>query len=50
MFQDILQELKKITVSLETTNKLLTQIEENLRVPNMVQWAEYKKLTRSISS
>ena len=43
MFQDILRELEKITKSLDTTNKLLSQIEENLRVPNMVEWAEYKK-------
>jgi len=43
MFQDILKELEKITGSLVTTNKLLAQIEENLRVPNMVEWAKYKK-------
>lgn len=43
MFQNILKELVNITNSLKTTNKLLAQIEENLRVPNLVEWAEYKK-------
>jgi len=47
MFQDILKELVKITESLQTTNKLLSQIEENLRVPNMVEWAEYRKSLKS---
>ena len=28
------------------TNKLLEQIEENLRVPNMIEWAEFRKQTK----
>ena len=43
MFQDILKELRVITDELKVTNNYLRQIEENLRVPNMVEWAEFRK-------
>lgn len=40
MFQDIADLLTKINQNLEKSNMLLAQIEENLRVPNMIKWAE----------
>jgi len=43
MFQDILKELHIITDELKVTNNYLRQIEENLRVPNMIEWAKFRK-------
>ena len=43
MFQDILKELRVITDELKVTNNYLRQIEENLRVPNMIEWAKFRK-------
>lgn len=43
--------LEKIDEKLTETNKLLAQIEENLRVPNMVEWAKFRNsLIRKITS
>jgi len=43
--------LEKIDEKLTETNKLLSQIEENLRVPNMVEWAKFRNsLIRKITS
>ena len=43
MFQDILKQLNTITDELKLTNNYLRQIEENLRVPNMIEWAKFRK-------
>ena len=43
MFQDILKELRVITDELKVTNNYLRQIEENIRVPNMIEWAKFRK-------
>lgn len=48
MFQDLAELLTKINGNLEKSNKILEQIEENLRVPNMVEWAEYKKSKKRV--
>ncbi len=42
MFTDISVLLEKINKNLIKSNKILGQIEENLRVPNLVEWMEYK--------
>lgn len=46
MFQDLTELLTKINNNLEKSNKILGQIEENLRVPNMVEWAEYRNFKK----
>jgi|TARA_R100000900_G_scaffold133679_1_gene110527 uncharacterized protein YgfB (UPF0149 family) len=43
MFKIVEDKLDTINENLIKTNKLLEQIEENLRVPNMVEWAEFRK-------
>lgn len=43
MFTDLAELLTKINNNLEKSNNILEKIEENLRVPNMVEWAEYRK-------
>ena len=50
MFQDILKELRVITDELKVTNNYLRQIEENLRVPNMIEWAEFRNQLTKINS
>lgn len=42
MFQKVEALLEEMVSDLKTTNKILAQIEENLRVPNMVEWADLK--------
>jgi hypothetical protein len=43
MFKIVEDKLDTINENLIKTNQLLKQIEENLRVPNMVEWAEFRK-------
>ena len=43
MFKIVEDKLDTINENLIKTNKLLEQIEENLSVPNMVEWAEFRK-------
>ena len=43
MFKIVEDKLDTINENLIKTNKLLEQIEENLRVPNMVEWAEFRR-------
>lgn len=40
MFIKIEEKLDVMIETLERTNKLLTKIEENLRVPDVVTWAK----------
>lgn len=40
MFVKVEGLLEEIALSMKTTNKLLTKIEENLRVPDVVTWAK----------
>ena len=48
---EVEERLEKIDEKLTETNKLLAQIEENLRVPNMVEWAKFRNsLIRQITS
>jgi hypothetical protein len=48
---EVEERLEKIDEKLTETNKLLAQIEENLRVPNMVEWAKFRNsLIRKITS
>ena len=43
--------LEKIDEKLTETNELLAKIEENLRVPNMVEWAKFRNsLIKKITS
>ena len=42
--------LEKIENKLSITNELLAQIEENLRVPNLVEWAKYRNSLVKITS
>ena len=43
MFKIVEDKLDTINKNLIKTNELLSKIEENLRVPNMVEWAEFRK-------
>jgi hypothetical protein len=43
MFKIVEDKLDTINENLIKTNKLLAQIEENLRVPNMIEWAKFRK-------
>jgi len=43
MFKIVEDKLDTINENLIKTNELLAKIEENLRVPNMVEWAEFRK-------
>ncbi len=40
MFVKVETLLEEIALSMITTNKILTKIEENLRVPDVVTWAK----------
>jgi hypothetical protein len=40
---EVEERLEQIDEKLSKTNELLAMIEENLRVPNMVEWAKFKK-------
>ncbi len=42
MFKIVEDKLDTINENLIKTNKLLAQIEENRRVPNMVEWARFR--------
>ena len=48
MFKIVEDKLDTINENLIKTNQLLKQIEENLRVPNMVEWAEFRKQLKKI--
>ena len=50
MFKIVEDKLDTINENLIKTNKLLEQIEENLRVPNMVEWAEFRNSLTKITS
>jgi hypothetical protein len=43
MFKIVEDKLDTINENLIKTNELLSKIEENLRVPNMVEWAKFRK-------
>ena len=43
MFKIVEDKLDVINENLIKTNQLLAQIEENLRVPNMIEWAKFRK-------
>ena len=43
MFKIVEDKLDTINENLIKTNKLLEKIEENLRVPNMIEWAKFRK-------
>ena len=48
---EVEERLEKIDEKLTETNKLLAQIEETLRVPNMLEWAKFRNsLIRKITS
>tara|TARA_B110000285_G_C14902623_1_gene504032 strand:- start:656 stop:811 length:156 start_codon:yes stop_codon:yes gene_type:complete len=42
MFKIVEDKLDTINENLIKTNQLLEKIEENLRVPNMIEWAEFR--------
>jgi hypothetical protein len=42
MFKIVEDKLDTINENLIKTNELLAKIEENLRVPNMIEWAEFR--------
>jgi hypothetical protein len=46
----IVELLKETNTKLDKTNVLLEQIEENLRVPNMVEWARFRNSLTKITS
>ena len=46
----IIELLKTTNEKLDKTNVLLEQIEENLRVPNMVEWARFRNSLTKITS
>ena len=48
MFKIVEDKLDTINENLIKTNKLLEQIVENLRVPNMIEWAEFRKQLKKI--
>lgn len=50
MFKIVEDKLDTINENLIKTNKLLAQIEENLRVPNMVEWARFRNELIKINS
>lgn len=50
MFRIVEDKLDEVNKNLIKTNELLAKIEENLRVPNMVEWAEIKKALLKINS
>ena len=43
MFKIVEDKLDTINENLIKTNELLAKIEENLRVPNMIEWAKFRK-------
>ena len=43
MFKIVEDKLDTINENLIKTNQLLEKIEENLRVPNMIEWAKFRK-------
>ena len=47
---EVEERLEKIEDKLSKTNELLAQIEENLRVPNLVKWAEFRNSLTKITS
>jgi hypothetical protein len=47
---EVEERLEEIDNKLSKTNELLAQIEENLRVPNMVEWAKFRNSLTKITS
>ena len=43
MFKIVEDKLDTINENLIKTNELLVKIKENLRVPNMIEWAKFRK-------
>ena len=48
MFKIVEDKLDEVNENLIKTNELLAKIEENLKVPNMVEWAEFRKQLKKI--
>ena len=44
------ERLEEIDKKLTKTNELLAKIEENLRVPNLVEWAKFRNSLTKITS
>ena len=49
MFKIVEDKLDTINENLIKTNQLLEKIEENLRVPNMIEWAEFRNQLTKIT-
>jgi hypothetical protein len=47
---EVEEKLEKIDEKLVKTNELLSQIEKNLRVPNLVEWAKFRNSLTKITS
>lgn len=47
---EVEERLEDIDKKLSKTNELLEQIEENLRVPNMIEWAKFRNSLTKITS
>jgi len=50
MFRIVEDKLDEVNKNLIKTNELLAKIEENLRVPNMVEWAKFREELIKINS
>ncbi len=50
MFAEVERLLKEVNESVLNTNKILTKIEENLRVPDVITWAKVLKEIQEIKS
>jgi len=50
MFRIIEDKLDEVNENLIKTNELLAKIEENLRVPNMIEWAKFRNQLLKINS
>ena len=46
----VIELLNETNRKLTKTNELLGQIEENLRVPNLVEWAKFRNSLTKITS
>tara|TARA_B110000263_G_scaffold177597_1_gene155338 strand:- start:139 stop:309 length:171 start_codon:yes stop_codon:yes gene_type:complete len=47
---EVEERLEEIDNKLSKTNELLAKIEENLRVPNLVEWAKFRNSLTKITS
>jgi|TARA_R110000824_G_scaffold6766_8_gene31241 hypothetical protein len=46
----VIELLNETNKKLTKTNELLAQIEENLRVPNLVEWAKFRNSLTKVTS